>query len=347
MTWVKRARSYRLAFTLVELLVVIAIVAMLVGLLLPALSYARERARSTVCATRLRGVAGALTVYAADNVQWTPDTQPVNGFNATWIGPKVSAGVDIWGKRQRATASWITDVNGPLGLGMLIKSSTYDPTDGSLVSLKDVNYLTVDMLWCPSDALVGQKAGNFPLDYQRRQWFGDAYIKPWNKDGQNWSAADGGANYSMAASYGFTSFDWEVYNPAGTVGTGTDLSASSALQWSPYYNNTQKTNANYSASVGQLRMDHQLYPYRVITMDGPGVNSLPNALRISHRSFGGGNIQWGDGSVNFWKDSQYETGWFTLPQSVANTKPVNPISGTQSHNLYLGFAFAAATKSRN
>lgn len=56
----------RAAFTLIELLVVIAIIALLVGILLPSLSSARNEARATKCSASLKAVASGTIIYSTD-----------------------------------------------------------------------------------------------------------------------------------------------------------------------------------------------------------------------------------------------------------------------------------------
>jgi prepilin-type N-terminal cleavage/methylation domain-containing protein/prepilin-type processing-associated H-X9-DG protein len=89
--WVANDSGFRRcgAFTLIELLVVIAVIAILAGMLLPALSRAKEAGRGAVCKSNMRQVTLGMLLYADDFSQYLPwpgDVDRNDGPDWVWGG---------------------------------------------------------------------------------------------------------------------------------------------------------------------------------------------------------------------------------------------------------------------
>lgn len=107
-------------FTLIELLVVISIIALLVGILLPALGAARRTAQGAVCLGHERSFGQAMAIYATDNNNWLagPNTSglgiglsksPQNNSNSPaqnvdWISPTLGDALGLPADAQKRMA---------------------------------------------------------------------------------------------------------------------------------------------------------------------------------------------------------------------------------------------------
>jgi prepilin-type N-terminal cleavage/methylation domain-containing protein len=98
-------------FSLIELLVVIAILSLLMAILSPALSQARQNARRAACAANLRQIGVAIHLYAqdfSDTIPFGPSGRPVTGSNFYTVTGNVTSLLSL-------------EDGAPVGLGLLLK----------------------------------------------------------------------------------------------------------------------------------------------------------------------------------------------------------------------------------
>jgi prepilin-type N-terminal cleavage/methylation domain-containing protein len=110
-------RSSVRGFTLVELLVVIAIIAVLVGLLLPAVSGVKQMGRKAACLSNLRQLGIAMHTYSQDHGGLIP------------YGPKAppfTSPASFYPSTGAPTSLLSLQTGAPVGLGLLLKQHLAD-----------------------------------------------------------------------------------------------------------------------------------------------------------------------------------------------------------------------------
>jgi prepilin-type N-terminal cleavage/methylation domain-containing protein/prepilin-type processing-associated H-X9-DG protein len=127
-------------FTLIELLVVIAIIAVLIGLLLPAVQSAREAARRSQCVNNLKQLALAAHNYESTYIAFPMGT-PFYRFDDIGVNDGQSVFVSLLGQLEQV--SLFNAVNFSRNIYMSPNST--------------VQSTGVSTLWCPSDALAWER----------------------------------------------------------------------------------------------------------------------------------------------------------------------------------------------
>jgi len=128
------------AFTLIELLVVISIIALLLGILLPAMNRAREAGRSVVCMANVRRISMAGYIYALENEDKFPPFRMMKRYPTD-----TDDYVNKYG-RVKPRWPWFFDH----GIGPVIDPSSYVVNPGDTFDDSDTLIITNDYFMCPS-----------------------------------------------------------------------------------------------------------------------------------------------------------------------------------------------------
>jgi prepilin-type N-terminal cleavage/methylation domain-containing protein len=152
----------RRGFTLVELLVVIGIIALLISILLPALSKARKAANTTKCLANMHSIGNALQIYVANNNGYIPGSPNTTGrfLLSTGFSNSNTPGIN-------QIFDWMSPISDAIGAKVPYSSTADAGRSNGQARWDRVNFqLTTPMFVCPENqsvcTLYGGASAVFP-----------------------------------------------------------------------------------------------------------------------------------------------------------------------------------------
>jgi prepilin-type N-terminal cleavage/methylation domain-containing protein len=238
----------RQGFTLVELLVVIAIIALLMGILMPALSRVRQLAFRLTCGTNLSGLGKAMMLYAND---YQDELPKAGGRQNTWV-----AGLPDW--TGGATTQF---VGGKRDLAYGVTSAAAGSLTGK-VTVSSSLYLLVKYTECTPKMFVCKGEGD-TKEFMLRLYPANTAMPDLQSA---WDFGPGVASTNPTPTYMFCSYAYQVPFGAFALTTSAEPGMAVAADRNPWYTGTDVTAINNRFN-NEFRPDLSTYTPPIGTSD--------------------------------------------------------------------------------